>query len=92
MTLHPRVASIGVTALLLLCSAPRVQAALIAANYPIFNFLGAPQDGKNVTTDTATGLQWLDWSLTTNRSYNDVFAQTQGGNLDGWRYATEDEF
>ena len=69
-----------------------VNAALVGINNSDMSFLGASEDGFNITLDTSTGLEWLDWSLTLNRSYDDVFAQTQGGNLDGWRYATEAEF
>ena len=67
-------------------------AALIGINDPDMAFLGTAQDGFNITRDTATNLEWLDWSLTLLRSYNDVFNETQGGNLDGWRYATASEF
>ena len=67
-------------------------AVLIGVDDSSMDFLGAAQDGWNITLDTSTNLQWLDWSLTTSRSYNDVYAQTQGGTLDGWRYATSEEF
>lgn len=67
-------------------------AALVGLSDTDMDFLGTAQDGFNITLDTSTNLEWLDWSLTLSRNYNDVFAQTQGGNLDGWRYATESEF
>ena len=67
-------------------------AALVGVSDAAMDFLGTAEDGFNITRDTSTNLEWLDWSLTLNRSYNNVFAQTQGGDLDGWRYATESEF
>jgi hypothetical protein len=42
--------------------------------------------------DVDNGIEWLDWSLTLDRTYTDVFGETQGGTLDGWRYATEADF
>jgi hypothetical protein len=45
-----------------------------------------------LTNDSATGLQWLDWAHTANRSYNDVSSQLgAGGEFEGFRYATEAE-
>ncbi len=50
-----------------------------------------PGDGL-LTVDSDTGLRWLDWSYTVNRSYNDVFSQLgAGGEFEGFRYATESE-
>lgn len=69
-----------------------VSAALVGIDDAQMAFLGTPEDGFNITLDDTTGLEWLDWSLTLNRSYIDVFSQTQGGNLMGWRYATASEF
>ena len=46
----------------------------------------------SITIDTATGLEWLDWTLSTNRSYDDVSTQFGvGGNYEGWRHATAEE-
>lgn len=75
-----------------MCMSQTAIAALVGINDPDMAFLGTPQDGFNITRDTATNLEWLDWSLTVNRSYDDVFNETQGGNLDGWRYATAAEY
>ena len=45
-----------------------------------------------VTIDTATGLVWLDWTLTVNRSYNEISALLGiGSEFEGWRYATTAE-
>lgn len=45
------------------------------------------------TTDTVSGLDWLDVTLSVNRSYNDVSSQFGvGGDFEGWRYATGIEF
>jgi hypothetical protein len=53
--------------------------------------LGGNGDGL-ITLDTETGLRWLDWAQTRNRSYDIVARQlSPGGSLDGYRYATEDE-
>jgi hypothetical protein len=44
-------------------------------------------------TDTESGLSWLDVTITVNRSFNDVSSQlVSGGEFDGWRYATGQEF
>ena len=43
-------------------------------------------DQGDYLTDTATGLDWLDVTTTSNLSYNDVSAQLGvSGALDGWR-------
>lgn len=68
-----------------------VHAALVGVNDSNYAFLGTSEDGFNITLDTSTDLEWLDWSLTLDRSYDSVFALTQGGSLDGWRYATPAE-
>ncbi len=42
-----------------------------------------------VTYDTDTGLYWLDLTVTTNLSYNDVLNEiSEGGSLEGFWYAT----
>ena len=42
-----------------------------------------------ITSDLNTGLYWLDLTVTTNLSYNDVLTQiSTGGFLEGFRYAT----
>jgi hypothetical protein len=44
---------------------------------------------KLITSDTNTGLYWLDLTVTQNLSYNDTLIQMRpGGSLDGFRYAT----
>jgi hypothetical protein len=44
-------------------------------------------------TDTATGLDWLDVTQSVNLSYSAVNSQFgAGGQFEGWRYATGDEF
>ena len=63
----------------LLISASLTQAALI--------------DNGGFTTDTATGLDWLDMSNTDGNSYNQTLtAISAGGSLVGWRFATSAEF
>jgi hypothetical protein len=50
-------------------------------------------DNGNYTTDTKSGLDWLDVTLSVNQSYNYVSSQFGvGGEYEGWRYATGIEF
>lgn len=50
-------------------------------------------DHGDYLTDTASGLDWLDVTLSVNLSYDAVNAQLgAGGQFAGWRYATGDEF
>jgi hypothetical protein len=45
-----------------------------------------------VTRDTATGLDWLDWSVTEGITWDDMETlRAPGGLYEGWRYATVDE-
>ncbi len=45
-----------------------------------------------ITRDTATGLEWLDWAHTNNRSYSDVASKFGAGQeFEGFRYATRSE-
>jgi len=49
-------------------------------------------DNGTYTTDTASGLDWLDLTESTYMSYSDVIAQLgTGGLFEGWRYASGDE-
>lgn len=42
-----------------------------------------------ITLDTSTGLEWLDLTVTLNRSYNDILSNLDsGGEFEGWRFAT----
>jgi hypothetical protein len=46
----------------------------------------------SITRDPISGLDWLDWSLSTNRSVSQVIVQTGvGGPFEGFRYATASE-
>jgi hypothetical protein len=50
-------------------------------------------DNGNYTTDTISGLDWLDIHETTGRSYQYVTSRlSTGGAYEGWRYATSTEF
>jgi len=50
-------------------------------------------DHQSYTTDTQTGLDWLDVTETINMSYNDVEKLLEPGKkLQGFRYATAEEF
>ncbi len=45
------------------------------------------------TSDSLSGLDWLDVTASASRSYNDVSSQFEtGGDFEGWRYATGIEF
>ncbi|RLA12493.1 MAG: hypothetical protein DRQ59_07465 [Gammaproteobacteria bacterium] len=62
-----------------------VNAALMSADDAIFGV-------GSVTRDDASGLDWLDLTESTNRSYNDVIGQLGSGGLyEGWRYASTTE-
>ena len=46
----------------------------------------------SITLDTDTGLEWLDVTLSVNRSYLDVSAEFgAGGDFEGFRYASVDD-
>ncbi len=50
-------------------------------------------DNGNYTTDTATGLDWLDVTLSQGRSYDDVASQFgTSGDFEGWGFATSAQF
>jgi len=50
-------------------------------------------DNGEYTTDTLSGLDWLDVTASVNQSYSYVNSQLgTGGAYGGWRYATGDEF
>jgi hypothetical protein len=54
-------------------------------------------DGNNITEDTVTGLQWLDVTVSADRSFDDVVGNdgmnefAPGGDFEGFRHATADE-
>ncbi len=59
---------------------------IISLDDPVFGI-------NSVTRDTNSSLEWLDVTLSVNRSYNDVSTQFSiGGDFEGWRYATITEF
>ena len=49
-------------------------------------------DNGGFTTDTETGLDWLDMYHTVADSYNTTLAEISTGELVGWRFATSAEF
>ena len=50
-------------------------------------------DHNTYLTDTDSGLDWLDVTESVNMSYDYVSSQfSTGGQFEGWRYATGDEF
>lgn len=65
-------------------SVSSVHAAIVSADDAVFGV-------DSVTIDDA-GLEWLDLTKSTNRSYNTVLGQFgAGGEFEGWRYATTTE-
>ena len=49
-------------------------------------------ENNTFTTDTDTGLNWLDFSFTINKSRDYILTQfIDGGEFDGYRYATDME-
>lgn len=49
-------------------------------------------DNGTYTTDTVSGLDWLDVTRTAGMSFNTVLSEIAvGGTLYGWRYATADQ-
>lgn len=46
---------------------------------------------KQATLDTATGIEWLDLSLTAKVPLATLLTRMQSGDLVGWRFATESE-
>ena len=58
------------------------QATLLSIDDPVFG-AGA------ITRDTGTGMDWLDLTFSTNRSYNDIIGMlAPGGYFAGFRYAS----
>lgn len=65
-------------------------AVLVILNSPAYAVL---IDLDSYITDTNSGLDWLDVSASTNRTYDEVILQQgKGGDFEGWRFATSDEF
>ena len=49
-------------------------------------------DNGDITTDTISGFEWLDVTLTAGKSYDYVSSQFgAGGQFEGWRYASSAE-
>jgi hypothetical protein len=64
----------------------QVNAAVISLGDSVFG-------ANSITRDTQSGLDWLDVTLSTNRSYVDVSSHfSVGGDYEGWRYASGLEF
>ncbi len=84
----PRALSVGVLSLLLF-SPPTLRATVMLENDAALASLGIAQDGFNITRDVDNNLEWLDWTLTTSRSFNNVSVDLGTGKpLEGWRYAS----
>ncbi len=70
--------------------------ALFAGIFFTFSAHAAPVDfidNGNSTTDSLSGLEWLDVNITAGRNYFDVSSELgAGGEFEGWRYANVNEF
>jgi hypothetical protein len=70
--------------------------ALLAGLFFSFTVHAAPVDfidNGNSTTDSLSGLEWLDVNLTAGRNYFDVSSELgTDGEFAGWRYASVNEF
>ena len=67
--------------------------ALIGLLVSSFSINAAIIDNSSYTTDSRTGLDWLDLTATDGQSFNAVSARIgSGGDLEGWTYATMSEF
>ncbi|MEC5385197.1 PEP-CTERM sorting domain-containing protein [Uliginosibacterium sp. H3] len=72
-------------AALLAACCTQAGATLISKNDAVFG-------ANSITYDSATGIEWLDLTLSTNKSYNFVSSQFgSGGMYEGFRYATHAE-
>jgi hypothetical protein len=78
-------------AAIILAVSARTSAQMVEINDPS---LPASPDGFNITEHTATGLQWLDITVTEGRTYGDMIGTDgsdefgPGGDFEGFRYAT----
>jgi len=78
--------------LLVSCSSFALAAIQVANDASIVGNGSAALDGFNLTRDTATGLEWLDVTLSSNWSFNAVnAARDPGEQFAGFRYATREE-
>lgn len=60
----------------------------IAANASLISLDDAGFGADSVTSDTESGLDWLDLNFSTGLSYNQLIAETSGGGMfDGFRLA-----
>jgi hypothetical protein len=78
---------------LLLLAGSTAKAVLVQVNDPLIvgNFTYT-RDGFNITRDTQSGLDWLDVTLSTGYSYNQVVEQLGDGRaFEGFHFATEAE-
>lgn len=78
---------------LLLLAGSTAKAVLVQVNDPLIvgNFTYT-RDGFNITRDTQSGLDWLDVTLSTGYSYNQVIEQLGDGRaFEGFHHATEAE-
>ena len=81
---------VGSVTLVLLCLTGESIGELVRKNDPgiVGNELPSDDD-SNLTYDSETGLEWLDITLSTDRSYREISQEFGvGGDYDGFRFAT----
>ena len=84
---------IGLQSLLLLWAVCSTSPS-IAATVPFVQITDPSSPGgfQNVTRDTSTNLDWLDWTASESISYDNMLTMLKpGGTFQGWRHATRDE-
>jgi len=62
-----------------------------AANAELIQGDWVSNNDNNVALDTNTGLEWLNLTLTTGQSYNEVTRKIEAQSFSGFRFATETE-
>ncbi len=78
----------------LLAIGSHAEAEIMLVHDSSLDFLGTPLDSNNITLDKTNNTKWLDFTLTTLRSYNSVLTDllAPGKPLEGWLYATEQDW
>jgi len=64
---------------------PSASGALVSGDDTVFG-------ASSITRDTVSNLEWLDWTLSTDISFDEMqLLFGVGGDFEGWRHATYDE-
>ena len=83
----------SLTAIFFCCCAIVLSASRIASgDFVSLTDVGSPGGAGNVTRDLATGLEWLDWTVSTGATYEEIVSQIADEQpFNGWRHATLSE-